>query len=151
MRKIVFAVLLMLFSMYGIAQMIEPVKWTIEMVPLKGGNHYEIVAKAKIDPGFKMYGLYLIEGGPVATSFNFETTENCKQFGKPEERTPAKKSHDKIFDMEVQYYKDNAEIKHKIWVSKKPAKISGYIQYMCCNDKVCTPPTDEEFSFTIKE
>jgi len=131
------------------AQMIVPVKWDVKIKPLKG-NQYEIVAEAKIDMGFKLYGVNMADGGPVKTSFNFETMENCKKFGKPVEVTPSKKMLDKMFDMEVTYFKEKATISHKVWVTEKPAKIAGYIQWMSCNDEMCTPPTDEEFEFIIK-
>ena len=138
------------FASLAQAQMITPVKWDIEINPLKGSNQYEIVAKAKIDMGFKLYGVNMKDGGPVKTSFNFETLENCKDFGKTIERTPADKMHDKMFDMEVTYFKHEAVISHKVWVTEKPAKVAGYIQWMSCNDEMCTPPTDEEFEFVIE-
>ncbi|MDX8340282.1 protein-disulfide reductase DsbD family protein [Draconibacterium sp. IB214405] len=150
MKKYLLAAAFVLFVVFTQAQMVVPVKWDVKIKPLKGGNQYEIVATAKIDAGFKLYGVDLDEGGPIKTSFNFETLENCKQFGKAVEVTPSKKAHDKTFDMEVSYFKETATISHKIWVTEKPAKVSGYIQWMSCNDDMCTPPTDEEFEFVIE-
>lgn len=147
--KLLFTLGLVIAAFLVQAQMIVPVKWDIEIKPLKG-NQYEIVATAKIDMGFKLYGANMADGGPVKTSFNFETMENCKKFGKPVEVTPSKKMQDKMFDMEVTYFKDKAILSHKVWVTEKPAKVSGYIQWMSCNDEMCTPPTDEEFEFVIK-
>ena len=150
MKKYFLILGLLLVVLVSQAQLITPVKWSVELKPLKGGSQYEIVATATIDKGFKLYGVNLADGGPIKTSFNFETTENCKKFGKPVEVTPSKKMNDKMFDMEVSYFKDKAVISHKIWVTKKPAKVAGYIQWMSCNDEMCTPPTDEEFEFVIK-
>ena len=149
MKKLLFSLAFIAVALFAQAQMIEPVKWDVKVKPLKG-NQYEIVATAKIDMGFKLYGVNMADGGPVKTSFNFETMDNCKKFGKPVEVTPSKKMHDKMFDMEVTYFKDKATITHKVWVTEKPAKIAGYIQWMSCNDEMCTPPADEEFEFTIK-
>lgn len=150
MKKLFFALAFVAVGLMAQAQMIVPVKWDVQIKPLDGKNQYEIVAKAEIDFGFKLYGLYMEDGGPVKTSFNFETMENCKKFGKPIEVTPSKKMHDKTFDMEVSYFKETATISHKIWVTEKPAKVTGYIQWMSCNDDMCTPPIDEEFDFEIK-
>lgn len=150
MKKFLLVAGLVFAAFFVQAQMVVPVKWDVELKPLKGGNQYEIVASAKIDAGFKLYGVNLADGGPIKTSFNFETTENCKKFGKPVEVTPSKKIFDKMFDMEVSYFKEKAVISHKIWVTEKPAKVAGYIQWMSCNDEMCTPPTDEEFEFEIK-
>lgn len=150
MKKLIFALGFIAFAAFAHAQMIEPVKWSIELKPLKGGKQYEIVATAKIDMGFKLYGVNMEDGGPVKTSFNFEALQNCKDFGKTMEQTPAQKMHDKMFDMEVTYFKHEAVISHKVWVTEKPAKVAGYIQWMSCNDEMCTPPTDEEFEFVIE-
>ncbi len=150
MKKVLFTAIIAFLAVMAQAQMIAPVKWDIEIKELKGGNQYEIVATADIDPGFKLYGVDMAEGGPIKTSFNFETMENCKKFGKAVEVTPSKTAHDKTFDMEVTYFKVQAVISHKIWVTEKPAKVSGYVQWMSCNDDMCTPPTDEEFEFVIK-
>ncbi|HYQ57898.1 MAG TPA: protein-disulfide reductase DsbD domain-containing protein [Draconibacterium sp.] len=150
MRKLIFIMGFIATAAMAQAQMIVPVKWDVQIKPLKGENQYEIVAKAKIDLGFKLYGVDMEDGGPVKTSFNFETLENCKEFGKAVEVTPSNKTHDKLFDMEVTYFKDEATLSHKIWVTEKPAKVTGYIQWMSCNDEMCTPPTDEEFEFIIE-
>ncbi|WP_163323377.1 protein-disulfide reductase DsbD domain-containing protein [Draconibacterium mangrovi] len=150
MKKLIFALGFIAIAAFAQAQMIVPVKWDVEIKPLKGGNQYEIVATAKIDMGFKLYGVNMEDGGPVKTSFNFETLENCKEFGKAVEVTPSHTMHDKIFDMEVTYFKDKAVLSHKVWVTEKPAKVAGYIQWMSCNDEMCTPPTDEEFEFVIE-
>ncbi len=150
MKKLIVVLGFVAVAMFAQAQMMEPVKWDVEIKPLKGGNQYEIVATAEIDMGFKLYGVNMEDGGPVKTSFNFETLENCKDFGKAVEVTPSHTMHDKIFDMEVTYFKEKAVISHKVWVTEKPAKVAGYIQWMSCNDEMCTPPTDEEFEFVIE-
>lgn len=150
MKKLFFALIFFSVGLTTQAQLVVPVKWNIKLKELAGGNQYEIVAIATIDHGFKLYGLELADGGPVKTSFNFETMENCKKVGKAVEATPSKKAMDNIFNMEVTYFKETATISHKIWVTEKPAKVTGYIQWMSCNDYMCTPPTDEEFEFVIK-
>ena len=150
MKKNLLIAVFAVFAAWANAQVIVPVKWEVELKPLQGENQYEIIATAKIDSGFKLYGVDFAEGGPKKTTFNFETMENCKKFGKVVEVTPSKIAHDKTFDMEVTYFKEKAVLSHKIWVTEKPAKVTGYIQWMACNDDMCTPPTDEDFEFEIK-
>ena len=150
MKKHVFILVFIVLAAWAQAQIAVPVKWNIEIKPLKGANQYEIIATANIDAGFKLYGVNMGDGGPVKTSFNFETMENCSKVGKAAEVTPSQKIHDKMFDMEVTYFKGKAILSHKIWVTKKPAKVTGYIQWMSCNDEMCSPPTDEEFEFIIE-
>ena len=76
MKKVLFTAVIALLAIMAQAQMVAPVKWNVELKALPGGNQYEIVATANIDPGFKLYGVDMADGGPVKTSFNFETMEN---------------------------------------------------------------------------
>ena len=149
MKQTALAFLFFALSVLAHAQTVVPVKWNVEIKALEGANQYENNATASIAEGFKLYGMEMEGEGPVKTSFNFETRENCKKFGKPVEVTPSKRTHDNIFDTEVSYFKEEAVLSHKVWVMKKPARITGYIQWMSCNDDFCTPPTAEEFEFTI--
>lgn len=150
MKKLVIAGALIMVAFFSQAQMVVPVKWDIQLKKIND-NQYEVVATADIDMGFKLYGVDFADGGPIKTSFNFETMENSKKFGKAIEVTPSKTMLDKTFDMEVSYFKDKAVLSHKVWVTEKPAIIAGYVQWMSCNDEMCTPPMDEEFEFEVKE
>ena len=150
MKKILLVAVMLFITAINYAQVVQPIRWKVELKALKGGQQYEILAYATIQEGFKLYGLSVPEGGPVKTSFNFDVTENCKSFGAPEEETPSKKSFDKMFEMEIPYYKGKATIKQKIWVTKKPARVEGFIEFMSCNDEMCIPPSEEEFSFIIE-
>lgn len=150
MKKILLIGVLVFITTINYAQVLQPVKWKFELKELKGGHQYEILAHATIQEGFKLYGISFPDGGPIKTTFNFNVTENCKSFGATEKETPSKKSFDKMFEMEITYFKEKATIKQKIWVTKKPARVEGFIEFMSCNDDMCIPPSEEEFSFIIE-
>lgn len=151
MKKNVFAVLTLFLglSVSAMAQMKEPVKWKVE---IKEVNNYEVqlVANATVESGWKVYGLNVPEGGPVATEITIEEGVGYKPLKKPLEKTAPIVKYDDVFDMEVPYFKEKATIVQNIRVTKRPATIKGYITFMCCNNETCLPPTDVDFEFVVK-
>lgn len=151
MKKNVFAIIVLLvFGALAVsAQVQEPVKWKFE---IKEVNQYEVkvIAHATVDEGWKLYGLNVPEGGPVATEITFEDMVNAKELKKPVEVTPPTVKHDEVFDMEVPYFKHQATISQNVRITKRPATVKGYVTFMCCDNETCLPPTDVEFEFTVK-
>ena len=143
-----FAVLLLLVANSVSAQMKEPVKWKFE---LKEINAYEVqvLAYATVEEGWKVYGLNVPEGGPVATSLTFEEGEGYKPLKQAVEVVAPTVKHDDVFDMDVPYFKHEASFSQNVRVTKRPATIKGYITFMCCDNETCLPPTDVEFEFIV--
>ncbi|MCU4177230.1 protein-disulfide reductase DsbD domain-containing protein [Carboxylicivirga sp. N1Y90] len=151
MKKNVFAILMLLVfgAVVVSAQMKEPVKWKFE---IKEVNQYEVqvVAHATVEESWKVYGLNVPEGGPVATEITFEGGENSKPLKKAVEVTPPTVKHDEVFDMEVPYFKKKATLSQNVRITKRPATVKGYLTFMCCDNETCLPPTDVEFEFVVK-
>ena len=64
--------LLLLFSItiLGFAQILDPIKWKFSTVDISE-TEKELRFTANIDKGGHLYGTDITEGGPIATSFNF--------------------------------------------------------------------------------
>ena len=72
MRFLTFLVVLISTSFAAFGQILEPVKWTMEQKHI-AGDEFELVFKAKIEDGWKVYSQYLeSDDGPIRTSFNFD-------------------------------------------------------------------------------
>ena len=151
MRKI-FILLLVLFQFQQIAfaQLINPVKWSFEQ-KAAGDNEIELIFKAAIDPGWHLYSTNLPKGGPIETTFNFEIDSSLVQLsGDIISKTPPFKEHDKIFDMELEYFSNEAVFAQKIKVqSNQSLTIKGNIEYQNCNDETCVL-NEAPFEFQIK-
>ena len=52
-------------------------------------------------------------------------------------------------DGKVTYLSGKADYIQEITLVK-PTKITGKHRYQVCNDKMCLPPVDKDFSFEIK-
>jgi thiol:disulfide interchange protein len=143
---------LLLFSLSSLSLLAQdsPVAYTWEAKSL-GGNDYEITFKAKIQDGWYTYSQYLgSDDGPIPTSINFESG-NEKKIGKATEKTSKSKykvsGFDKMFEMEITKYKKDLVIKQKIEVTDPSKAVTGYLEYMTCDDTRCMPPTAVEFTF----
>lgn len=130
------------------AQMLEPVKWIIKMVPVEK-NLFDISFQAKLEAGWHLYDVNLPEGGPIATSFTFEKTEGVKLVGGIATSSQPKKAHDISFNMELSWFENEVTFLQRVQITDSmKMDITGYIRYMVCDDQNCMPPTEEPFSFT---
>lgn len=132
------------------AQEIDPIEWFFDINQV-GPDKYELFFQAKLEEGWNIYSQEIAEGGPIATSINY-TSSNVKSEGIASESGDKKEGMDEMFGMEVIKYssKEPFRMKHKVTVSDINKPLTGYVTYMLCNDKMCLPPKDTEFSFTIK-
>lgn len=127
------------------AQIYSPVKWNFSLTAAADGN-YTLLAKATIDEGWWVYSEYLEnENGPIATTINYDAGTHYKLVGKSKESENAKKIYDKLFEMEVIKFQKSFTIEQKIKITDPSKPITGYLNFMTCNDERCLPPVDVEF------
>ena len=151
MKKILIAFTLLLFASFQLSAQIEtPVTWTNSSKQV-APDTYEITFVAKIDPGWHVYSQHIKEGGPVPTSFNFEKPEGYKAEDKAIEKSEIHKSYDANFEMDMLYFNDKAVFVQTIKTSKPNVKVTGYLEYMVCNDTKCLPPTAVDFEIVLKK
>jgi hypothetical protein len=138
--------LLMTFSLS--AQVINPVNWSFQVHKISNVES-ELVFTATIDKGWHLYSQNIPEGGPIPTSFNIEKGMGFFTDGKVTEPN-AIEVFDKQFNMKVQYFSDRAEFRQKVKVmSAKPVDVKGFVEFMCCDDEKCLPPTEVSFLFKL--
>ena len=147
LMKFVGAVVFTLSVVTTNAQILDPVSWKSEIVHVEG-DEYEIVYTATIDLGWYVYSQYLEnEDGPIATSITYDEGSHFELIGKSTEDDKNKKDgFDPIFEMNVVKYKDEFVIRQRLKILDPSKSVSGYLEYMTCNDEKCLPPAEEEFS-----
>lgn len=151
MRILTTAIIALLLTMNNsFAQILEPVKWQTE-VKKNSEKEFELIFKAKIDDKWKLYGQNIPEGGPVATTFNFEKVSGYELVGEVTPITPPKIKHDPTFDMEVESFKKEASFKQTIRLTDEGALVKGYVNFMSCDNKRCLAPTDFDFEVELGE
>lgn len=148
-KRFVFAAFLIIIPWVVSGQILDPVSWSFEKEQIEE-NTYELRFKATMDEGWHMYGLNIPEGGPIATSVNFDDSEKVVVEGSPIPNPKPKVKHDPSFDMELELFSKEVVLTQRInRNTSEPFELTGYIEYMSCDDSRCLPPTEEEFSFSF--
>ena len=149
MKKLI-TLLFIAFVAIAKAQIYTPVKWSTSVEKINDTEYY-LVAKATIEAGWKLYGQNIPPNGPIPTTFEFEKNTNFELVGKTEESTPILK-HDKVFNMEISYFHNQAVFKQHIKLLNKAAtSIKGSVEFMSCNDNNCSPPDTVDLVFELTD
>ena len=131
------------------AQNLEPIKWSQELKKLSDTD-FEIVFNATIDAGWHLYSTDIPEGGPVSTTFNVDEISGLELVGGLEARGKLVTVYEDVFGMELSFFEGKGQFVQKLKATASDYKIVGYLNFMCCNDQNCLPPTNVEFSYTGK-
>nr|WP_321224776.1 protein-disulfide reductase DsbD domain-containing protein [uncultured Psychroserpens sp.] len=128
---------------------IEPVKWSTSVEKISN-TEYVLVSTAKVDDHWHLYSQEVPEGGPIATTFEYQKIDGVELVGNTvEEKGITVK--DKVFDMEVKYFENSAQFRQKVKVANTNLKnIKAEVGFMACDDKQCLAPSylDLDFDFT---
>ena len=134
------------------SQIFDPVKWSFSTERLND-DEATLIFTAKIENKWHLYSTVVEtrpEGNPIATSFTIEP-QNTKyqKVGKISEPKGTTK-YDPNFEMDLKVFDKNAVFKQKIKIITAEAfKIKGVLEFMCCDDSRCLPPTEVPFEFKI--
>ncbi|WP_419213631.1 cytochrome c biogenesis protein CcdA [Maribacter sp. X9] len=130
------------------AQIFNPVKWTTSTEKISD-TEYILITKATIDDGWHLYSQSVPKDGPLATTFiyddssgNFTIVGNTMEDGGTTVEDP-------VFKMEITYFEKTAVFKQKIELVKEPVTITGFVEFMVCDDIRCLPPTEEELVYKL--
>ena len=150
MKKL-FSILLLVFVTLAVqAQIHQPVKWKIKLEDSKTAEK-EIVFTATIEKGWHLYDMNLPEGGPVSTSFTFETLQGAELIGQPVSNIKPTVVYDEQFAMDLRWFPGAVTFPQKVKIlDPKKFKIEGEVEFMVCNDETCLPPDRESFAFDSK-
>lgn len=150
MKKL-FSILLLVFVTLTVqAQIHQPVKWKIKLEDSKTAEK-EIVFTATIEKGWHLYDMNLPEGGPVSTSFTFETLQGAELIGQPVSNIKPTVVYDEQFAMDLRWFPGAVTFTQKVKIlDPKKFKIEGEVEFMVCNDETCLPPDRESFAFDSK-
>ena len=96
--------MLALIALVAQAQILTPVKWKIKLDDKGGAPEKEIVFTATADKGWHLYDMNLPEGGPVSTSFTFETLNGAELIGQPVPSVKPTTVYDEQFAMNLRWY-----------------------------------------------
>jgi thiol:disulfide interchange protein len=148
--RLKFFVVLLLLAFSTQAQVLQPVKWKMEIskTSVAAGDELELIVKATIDDNWYLYANdFDPDCGPLLTELQFANKKNFELVGNTKAINSLAK-HDEVFDCDVKIFKHTGEFRQKIKITGTPVKISGSIQGQVCTeiDGKCVP-FEEDFLF----
>jgi len=123
----------------------SPVSWTGRLQRAAPGT-YTLTLEAKIDQGWYTYSQFLEEDGPIATGIYFDEQEGLERKGTARESGAVKvEEYDTNFEMELVKFKQSAIFEQSFQLNDAATPVTGYLEYMVCNDTQCLPPAQVPF------
>lgn len=147
MKRFILAVVGLLLAITALPQIQEPVTFTQELRKVSA-TEAEIIFTGKIDKGWHVYSTDLGDGGPIAATLEVEQLSGATLDGKLTPRGNEISDYDKLFEMQVRWFENEAQFVQRLKLTGGPWRIEGYLEYGACNDQNCLPPTDIDFSFS---
>jgi len=148
MKRLSLIIVLMITTI-GFSQIHNPIKWSTSVKKISD-TEYELIATANIENGWHLYSQTVAEGGPIPTTFTYNSNKNYLKKGNTKE-DEGSTVNDKVFDMRIKYFDKKAEFKQRIKLkTEKSFTIEGTVEFMVCNDTNCLPPTEVDLIFNIK-
>ncbi len=127
-----------------------PVKWSFTAEKVSE-QEYDLVITANIETGWSIYSQYLeSDEGPIRTEFEFKSSNDLQLIGKTAESGNKKESYDDLFGMNLIKYSKKAEFTQRVKVTNPSEPVSGFVTYMSCDATSCLPPTDVDFSISLR-
>ena len=137
------------FQFTSTAQIYNPVKWSTDYAQVSE-NEFDLVFTANIENGWYVYSQYLeSDDGPVRTTFEFDKGDHFSLKGKNVENGDKKEGFDDLFGMNVIKFSKKVTFTQRIVANDLSKPISGYLEFMTCDDTKCLPPNSEDFEFKL--
>ncbi len=148
--KYFFPLVVLLSPLLLFAQPSQPVGWTFES-EATGNGTYQLRFHAGLEEGWYVYSQH-IEDGPVPTSFHFEEGRPLEVLGAIEERSEHRKEgFDELFGTNVIKFSQAVTFIAEVRVEDPSRPVTGYLEFMACNDEMCLPPAEVDFRFQLQE
>lgn len=150
LRKLIVIISFIFVACSVSAQIYDPVTWDFSYEK-KGDKQYELIFTASIAEHSHIYSMDIPAGGPIPTSFNFDTLASYKLEGKTYEVTKPLEVLDEAFGFKIKTFSTKAEFRQKITALESTFNVKGTVNFMACNNSTCSPPKDVDFSIRIAE
>lgn len=148
-RFLCFAFLALTFVHPSFAQGIkDPTHWTYESKKISE-DRYLLIFKLQLDKGWHIWAINAGgDGLQVVPKFNFEGNKKIELIDSVQESGKLISQTMEGIEGKVNYYSDKIVYIQNVKAATGTI-IKGTHEYQVCNDFMCLPPTEKEFSFTL--
>lgn len=127
----------------------NPVSWSGKLIGVTE-DVYTFVFDAVIDEGWSIYSHKMDPDllGPLPTEIVFNDESGFEIFKEiSESGSNIVSGFDKLFEMETIKLRDDGRFEISVKVLDKSKPITGFLEFMACDDEKCLPPTGLDFNF----
>jgi thiol:disulfide interchange protein DsbD len=149
MKKIFFGLLLTVFAFISSAQILQPIIWSFSVKSINE-KEVKLIANAKIDKTWHLYGQFSEPAGGIPAEFIFNPTKDFKLKGKVSEYPKPHKEYDDIMQANVQYFEKSVTFTQVIQVfSENDFIITGTFTGQACTIEGKCIPLNESFEYKV--
>ena len=150
MKKAILIIIMLLFTWFGQAQVLDPVKWTTAVEKISD-TEYKLISKAVIQQGWHLYSQSVPENGPIPTTFKYDTAKGALKLNGDTSEKEGHTIDDPIFRMKIKYFEKSTIFEQKIKVLGDVSSVNAVVEFMVCDDSRCMPPTEVELNFNLNK
>ena len=125
------------------------VSWTAS-VETSGRGQAEVVLRAQIREGWRLYAMGSPVGRPLTVAFD-PLPEGLTATGPIRQSTP-REDFDKGLGLDYTYFAQSATLRQPLRVDTRARgrqTLSGTVRFSVCDDSVCLPPAAVEFGASL--
>jgi thiol:disulfide interchange protein DsbD len=131
------------------AQSAKQVKWSFTSKKI-AEKTYEIHMTASLNGNWHMYAQNVGVDGPVPTTFTYTKNPLLSVDGKPKEIGKVIKKKEEVWGGVVNYYEKSVNFIQVVKVKGNiKTNIAGKVEFMVCDDQLCLPPSQVEFTVNL--
>jgi thiol:disulfide interchange protein DsbD len=149
MKKLSLLLFGFIISFTVLAQSGKQVKWNFTSKKI-ADKTYEVHMTAIINGNYHMYAQNAGVEGPLPTAFAFTKNPLLVLDGKVREMGKLVKKYESTWSGSVNYYEKTVNFIQTVKVrGSAKTNLAGKVEFMVCNDNLCLPPAEVEFSVNI--
>lgn len=146
-------IVFLLLAQIGFAQTPTYVNWSFQHEITEEGKLL-LLFTADIEDQWYVYSQTVPEGGPIPTSFSFDNSDQWNFLPLAKEMNTSESSYinvyDEMFGMNITKYADQVVFVQESIMNPNEETITGFLEFMCCDDKQCLAPQIVNFTFNLK-
>ncbi len=125
---------------------LDPAKWSLKVEKISDAE-YDLTFTANMKKGWYIYSQFTDPDGPVPTGFFFTKAEHYELAGEAKEIGEIKEGPEPVFDNVIvrKFTGGKATFVQRVKTQNANKAIEGFLEYMACDNEMCTPPTPVDF------
>jgi thiol:disulfide interchange protein DsbD len=146
------AILAFLFTLTAVASAQDEMTWKFFLED-RGNGEVDLVADVAIGEGWHIYDAEIPDGGPMPTQISFDQIAGAEPVGSFHATgKQATVKYDNIFQMNIGTFAHSVRFVQRLKVTdRKNFSIQGDVRAHACDNRTCTPPLPNDFSFTAAD